>query len=64
VNARIPAGTIMRRTSAPSEAYVVVVADVNPGDVHATVRYLGGQGFTWTEPVSGLVQPRFNAVAF
>ena len=64
MNARIPAGTIMRRESAPAEEYVVVVADVSPGDVHATVRYMGGQGLTWTEPVSNLVKPRFNAVAF
>ena len=61
---RIPAGTLMRRTSAPSEEYVVTVDGINPGDTHATVRYFGGQGNTWAERTDNLVQPAFKSVVF
>ena len=60
----IPAGTLMRRTFAPAEEYVVTVGAVNPGDAHVTVRYFGGQGNTWTERTENLVPPAFKSVAW
>ena len=64
MSAPIPAGTLMRRVSAPGEEYVVLVGDVLPGDVHAEVRYFGGQGNVWTERTANLVKPAFNSVVF
>ena len=61
---RIPAGTLMRRTSAPTEEYVVTVAAVDPGDEHAEVRYFGGQGNKWTERTANLAPPAFKSVVF
>ena len=60
----VPAGTLMRRTSAPGEEFVVVVNKVSPGDAHATVRYFGGQGNTWAERTENLVPPAFKSVVF
>lgn len=65
ITERIPAGTLMRRESAPCEEFVVIASDLNPGDTTATVRYFGsGSGNTWAELVSNLVAPKFRAVAF
>ena len=64
VTQRIPAGTLMKRASTPQEEFVVIAADLNPGDEHATVRYFGGQGNTWAERTANLVAPRFNSVVF
>lgn len=61
---RIPAGTLMRRESAPCEEFVVIASDINPGDTTATVRYFGSTGYTWAELTGNLVMPKFRAVAF
>jgi hypothetical protein len=62
----IPVGTFMRRESAPTEEFVITVADLEPGDTHATVRYFGSAtpAFTWAEWVGNLVPCKFNAIAF
>jgi hypothetical protein len=60
----VPAGTLYRRRSAPAEEYVVLADGISPGDEYAAVRYFGGQGNTWAEPVENLAAPAFRAVAF